>query len=140
MSVQYLLDTNIISEPLRPRPNRRVLDKLRKHQAEVALASVVWHELLFGSMRLPQSKRRDAIESYLYEVVAPSIAILPYDENAAKWHASERARLTTIGRTPSFADGQIAATAVANDLALVTANSADYEEFEGLRLISWHRR
>ena len=71
------------------------------------------------------------------EVVAPSLPVLPYGTRAASWHASERARLTTIGKTPSFVDGQIAAIAAVNDLTLVTANVSDYANFEGLRIENW---
>lgn len=133
----YLLDTNILSEPLRPVPNPGILDRLRQHQDRLATASVVWHELLFGCRRLPASERRTAIEEYLHRVVAASVEILPYDERAAGWHASERARLSLAGRTPPFADGQIAATAHSNDLVLVTLNRADYDGFRDLRVEDW---
>ena len=46
MSAKYLLDTNIVSEPLRPAPNAKVLARLKRHQDELAIASVVWHELM----------------------------------------------------------------------------------------------
>ncbi|CAA9445525.1 MAG: COG1487: Predicted nucleic acid-binding protein, contains PIN domain [uncultured Rubrobacteraceae bacterium] len=134
---RYLLDTNIISEPLRPAPNPKILERLRNHQAQLATASVVWHELLFGCYRLPDSERRAAIEEYLQRVVATSIEILPYDGHAARWHASERARLALAGRTPPFADGQIAAVARTNDLVLVTINPTDYDGFRDLRVEEW---
>lgn len=103
----------------------------------MAIASVVWHEMLFGCFRLPHSARRSAIEEYLNEVVAPSIPILPYDARAAEWHAAERARLSGKGRTPPFADGQIAAVASVNDLTLVTSNLDDYAAFEDIRVEDW---
>ena len=65
------------------------------------------------------------------------IPLLPYDANAAKWHAEERARLVTIGKTPSFADGQIAAIAKVNNLILVTNNVSDYADFLELKLENW---
>lgn len=133
----YLLDTNILSEPLRPSPDTNILDKLRENQTWLATASVVWHELLFGCRHLPTSEKRTAIEEYLRRVVALSVEILPYDERAAGWHASERARLSLEGRTPPFADGQIAAVAHVNDLVLVTLNRADYEGFRELRVEDW---
>jgi tRNA(fMet)-specific endonuclease VapC len=133
----YLLDTNVISEPLRPAPNPGILERLRRHQAHLATASIVWHELLFGCYRLPASERRRVIEEYLGRVVASSIEILPYDEAAAGWHAAERARLAAAGRTPPFADGQIAAVARTNDLILVTLNVADYVGFQDLRIEDW---
>jgi len=134
---RYLLDTNVISEPLRPTPKPKILERLRRHQEQLATASVVWHELLFGCYRLPVSERRMAIEEYLQRVVAASIEILPYDGAAAGWHAAERARLASAGRTPPFADGQIAAVAGTNDLVLVTFNLTDYEGFRDLRVEDW---
>jgi len=139
VSLRYLLDTNILSEPLRPRPNPRILDRLRRNQEELATAAIVWHELLFGCYRLPTSAKRAAVEDYLFQVVAPSIPILPYDEGAADWHAAERARLVSTGKTPSFADGQIAASARVNDLILVTLNTADYAGFQELTIEDWRR-
>lgn len=137
MSLTYLLDTNIISEPLRPTPNEQVLVRLKQHEAVIAISSIVWHELLFGCYRLPPSARRATIEQYLFEVIAPTIPLLPYDVQAAQWHAAERARLANLGKTPPFADGQIAAIAAVNNLTLVTANQADFDAFQGLQVVNW---
>ncbi len=62
MSLTYLLDTNIISEPLRPVPNQQVLERLKWYEDEIALAAIVWHELRFGAYCLPPLARRSAIE------------------------------------------------------------------------------
>jgi len=137
VTLSYLLDTNIVSEPLRPAPNQTVLEQLRLHQAEIAIASFVWHELLFGCYRLPPSAKRTMIETYLSQVIAPTVPILPYDQKAAEWHALERARLTRIGKTPPFADGQIIAVAKVNDLTLVTLNPSDYAAFQDVQIESW---
>lgn len=137
MSLKYLLDTNIVSEPLRPKPLHGVIRKLRRHEDEIAISSVVWHELRFGVDRLPISRRREAIDRYLEEVVLATMPILDYDRAAAEWHAKERARLAARGETPPFADGQIAAIARVNELILVTFNDADFRRFQGLRVLSW---
>lgn len=137
MNLKYLLDTNIVSEPLRPKPVPGVLQKLRRHEEEIAISSVVWHELRFGVERLPASRRRDAIERYLGEVVLATMPILDYDRAAAEWHANERARLEARGDMPPFADGQIAAIARVHELILVTLNDADFKRFRGIRVQSW---
>jgi tRNA(fMet)-specific endonuclease VapC len=137
MTVAYLLDTNVLSEPIRPRPSPSVMSRLKAHQNEMALAAPVWHELCFGCRRLPHGRRRQAIQRYLDEVVWPCLPILPYDREAAEWHAAERARLEALGLTPAFVDGQIASIARVNDLVLVTANLEDYRQFEGLQLADW---
>lgn len=139
MRLTYLLDTNILSEPLLAKPNSKVLAMLERHSSGLATAAPVWHELVFGCRRLPRSKRRRAIERFLEEVVAATIPILPYDESAASWHGAERARLAEAGRTPAFVDGQIAAIARRNKLTLVTRNQRDFEVFAGLRVENWFR-
>lgn len=137
MTIQYLLDTNVLSEPVRPSPNSRVLQRLQEHQDEIATATVVWHELIYGCSHLPVSKRRTQIEEYCEKVVLPTVVILPYDASAARWHAHERARLERLGRKPPFIDSQIAAIAVTNNLAIVTFNTSDYENFESLEVLDW---
>ncbi len=137
MSLAFLLATDVVSEPLRPEPSPTLLRKLSRHAGEMAIPSVVWHELRFGCRRLPESKRRDAIERYLDEVVAPAFVILDYDRAAAEWHAAERARLFSISKPASFADGQIAAIACVNDLVLVTADRKGFAGFKGLRIERW---
>lgn len=137
MNLKYLLDTNVVSEPLRASPATAILRRLRRHEGETAIASIVWHELQFGCARLPKSRRRATIERYLEEVVLVSFPILDYGRTAAEWHAGERARLEAAGKTPPFIDGQIAAIASVHDLVLVTANKTDFRGFKGLRVQSW---
>lgn len=138
MSLRYLLDTNILSEPLRLRPNPNVMARLQQHSEEITTATTVLHELLFGCYRLPASKKRDKIEQYLNDVIQSNITLLPYDINAATWHALERARLATLGQTPPFLDGQIAAIAKINSLILVTGNVLDYQNFTELQIENWY--
>lgn len=67
-----------------------MLERLPRHEDEIAISSIVWHELRFGAERLPLSDRRSAIERYLGEIILMSMPILDYDRPAAEWHASER--------------------------------------------------
>ncbi len=135
--MRYLLDTNIVSEPLRPRPAAGIMRRLREHDGEIAIPSPVWHELRFGCARLPRSRRRDAIERYIEDVVRISFPVLDYDREAADWHAKERARLSAGGRTPPFVDSQIAAIACVNGLTLATSNMGHFRAFQGLEVESW---
>jgi len=135
--VKYLLDTNIISEPLRPKPSPGVMRLLRQHEDDIAIPAPVWHELRFGCTRLAPSRQREAIERYIEDVVLASFPVLEYDQRAADWHALERARLSAAGRTLPFVDGQIAAIAFVSGLTLVTSNRGDFQGFKGLRIRSW---
>ena len=63
MKPLFLLDTNVVSEPLRAAPRPGVLQKLSRHRAELAIASVVWHELWFGAERLQfRAEKHAAVE------------------------------------------------------------------------------
>lgn len=137
VALRYLLDTNVLSEPLKPTPNARVLTNLKRLSERLATAAPVWHELIFGAARLPRSKRRAQIQEYLDTAILGALPIIPYDERAAAWHGRERARLEALGKTPSFTDGQIAAIAAVNQLTLVSRNSDDFRDFDGLRLENW---
>lgn len=140
MTLRYLLDTGIVSEPVSKTPNPAVVTRLEARGSECAIASPVWHELVYGCSRLPKGKRRSALDAYLRDVVRVSFPILPYDEAAALWHGEERARLESVGRPTPFVDGQIAAIASVNGLVLVTLNDDDFIPFNGLRVEKWSAR
>lgn len=135
---KFLLDTNVLSESVKTPPNKSVLELLEKHRFEIVTAAPVWHELQYGCHRLPFSRKRKLIEAFLKDVVKRNMEILPYDNRAASWHARERARLTSRGKTPSFTDGQIAAISAVNRLTLVSRNVADFELFSELTVVNWH--
>jgi len=137
--MKYLLDTNVLSEAVKAEPDRKVMAMLERHQDEIATAAPVWHELLFGCLRLPVSRKRDIIETYLENVVLRNMDILPYDERSAEWHAQQRAKLSMQGKVPSFVDGQIAAIAWVHDMILVTRNTHDFKSFEDIRVLNWHK-
>ena len=133
-----MLDTNVLSECVKMTPNESVLHRLELHEHEIVTAAPVWHELQYGCQRLPRSRKREIIDSFLNDVVRDNMLILPYDDRAAEWHARERARLSSKGKTPPFVDGQIAAIAKVNGLILVSRNVEDYEPFLGIETQNWH--
>ena len=134
---RYLLDANVLSEPMKLRPNIEVIRRMTISRDDICTASLVWGEMLFGFHRMRESGRRRDLEHYLFDTLRPVLTILPFDQRAAEWHAAERARLGGIGLTPPFVDSQIAAVAIVNDLTLVTANTADFANFDGLSVEDW---
>ncbi|MEQ8464122.1 PIN domain-containing protein [Coleofasciculus sp. E1-EBD-02] len=137
MTAQFLLDTNVISEVNKKVPNQSVVAKMDLYEGKVATASVVVHELLYGTLRMPpESAKRTFLLDYLAELPSKMV-VFDYNLNAARWHAEERARLSKIGKTPAFVDGQIASIAFCNGLVLVTRNETDFQDFEGLSVENW---
>lgn len=134
--LRYLLDTNVVSQPMMKTPSMSVMRKLASVADECAISAPVWHELQYGCKRMPAGKRRNALQDYIADVVS-TFQILPYDDLAAKLHAIERVRLEELGTTVPFVDGQIAAIAQINELVLVTANVRDFEPFKALTVENW---
>jgi tRNA(fMet)-specific endonuclease VapC len=132
-----LLDTNVLSDPVRDRPDPGIAAGFSQHSSEIAASSVSWHEMWYGCDRLPPGRRRDRIAAYLTGVIEVGMPILPYDARAAAWHGHERYRMEAAGQTRPFADGQIAAIAATRGLVLVTRNTRDFEGFRGLTVVDW---
>lgn len=63
--MKYLIDTNVLSEALKTVPDKSVLKMFEKWEKEIVTAAPVWHELQFGCQRLPRSRKREAIASFL---------------------------------------------------------------------------
>jgi tRNA(fMet)-specific endonuclease VapC len=89
---------------------------------------------VFSALARPRAPSRleRAFTIHRGEIVTSAVG-----QRAARWHATERARLARGGHSVPFADGQIAATASVNEAILVTANRKHFELLEGLRLESW---
>lgn len=135
--IRFLLDTSTISAAMWKMPDPGVLAKLGEHGGECAISAHVWHELQYGVGRLARGKRRVILETFLREVVHPTLPILPYDERAAEWLAQERVRLEKAGKQVPVVDGQIASVAATNGIPVVTANLADFSIFKGLAVENW---
>ncbi len=68
MDLVYLLDTNILTNPGRPQPDLRVLQKWNEHEAQIATASICWYEAWYGALDLPKGRKRRTIEDYLESI------------------------------------------------------------------------
>ena len=134
---RFLLDTNVLSEPMKLIPEQQVVERILENIPAIALAAVSFHEMVFGCLQMPDSRRKRAVDTYIQQNVIALLPILPYCESAAKWHAEERVRLKKIGKTPPYIDGQIAAIAAINNLTLVTRNTKDFQHFQDLKIENW---
>lgn len=130
-ATRYLLDSSFVSVAQR---DPGVGQKLLAATPDCAIAAVVFHELSYGLARMPAGKKRRLVADFFVNVVS-TLPVLPYDRSAADWHAAERARLEAAGQRRSFADGLIAATAVAHDRTLVTKNPRDFVGYRGLTVV-----
>jgi tRNA(fMet)-specific endonuclease VapC len=132
MGLKYLLDTNVLSEAVKSQPSEQVLNKLNQFSGQYCTAVTVWHELHYGVERMADSKRKESLNAYLKSLEQGGLVVLPYEKMAGQWLARERGRLSKQGVTIPFADGEIAAIAFTNQLALVTRNVNDFAVYDEL--------
>ena len=89
----YLLDSNVISEIIKPEPSFSVIKKLAEHSGDCAISVTTWHELIYGIEQLEESYRKTQLSNFIQNDVKQSFKIIPYTENTAKLHAEIRAKL-----------------------------------------------
>lgn len=127
--MSFLLDTNVISEWVKPRPHTGVIRWLAEADEDRVFISVISiAEVRRGLERMAKGRRRDRIAAWLWEELAVRFEgrILPVDVAVAQeWGVIiERARRG--GNTLSVMDGFLAATAQTRELTLVTRNTGDF--------------
>jgi len=126
----YLLDTNIISELTKPKPNQEVVKKILDTRNLSKIGSVAFEEMLYGVKKLPSCKKKEDLISFCIDYIQSNYDILPFDIHAS-WILSDiRERLEIKGRKAPLADSMIAAIAIANNLVLVTRNTKDFEDIK----------
>jgi predicted nucleic acid-binding protein len=131
----FVLDTNVVSELLRPVPHPAVAEWMRRHGEHTYLTTVTRAQLRYGAARLPTGARKRRIEAMVEEVLAVFDAdTLPFDVAAADSYADITADRERAGRPRSMADTMIAAICVAHDCALATGNVQDFDD-AGLRAL-----
>ena len=124
-----LLDTNVVSELMRPAPTEAVLAWFAAQDAaDLYLSTIGEAELRRGAAMLPTGRRRDQLMAMIDAMIAEDFAgrILPFDSNAAQAFVLVFMERRAAGRPISFADCQIAATARAQGAAIATRNTADF--------------
>lgn len=132
-----VLDTNVLSEEIRPSPSPRVLRWFEEQDVlSVFTTAVTQAEMLYGLECLPVGRRRSALQLAIEKMFDEEFAgrILPFDEDAARAFAKIVAVRDALGRPISQPDGMIAAIARSRHAALATRNVADFQDC-GLRII-----
>ena len=128
-----LLDTNVVSELLRPSPNPAVEGWIAGREAgDLHFSAVGEAELRYGVALLPAGRRRDALAAAIEGILREDFEnrVLPFDSAAAREYADIAASRRTAGRPVAPADCQIAAIARSRDLTIATRNVRDFADME----------
>ncbi len=128
--MKFLVDTNVVSEWVKPRPNEGVvawMDEVDEDRVFISVVSLA--ELRHGVERMPSGARRRRLDEWLKEELPMRFEgrVLLIDRAVAEAWGRIVARCETAGRPISTMDGFIAATAEAHRLVLVTRNVSDFE-------------
>ena len=124
-----LLDTNVISELVRPVPEPAVQNFLRSRPPEELFTSAICEaEIRYGVARIPAGRRRDEVTARILAFLAEAFAgqILPFDSGCAACFAEIRASREARGKPIAVEDAMIAATTAAHGATLATRNLADF--------------
>ena len=124
-----ILDTNVVSEPMKPDASPAVLAWLDRQAAETLyLTTTSMAELLLGIAILPGGKRKEGLDNALSDLMSYLFGsrILTFDQAAAKAYAPLVSRARVSGSTIAVADGQIAAIATANGFAVATRDARPF--------------
>jgi toxin FitB len=130
-----VLDTNVLSELAKSHPDPRVSGWTHRTPENKTTTSVTIGELWTGAFSLPFGKRRSQLESAINRVLDDLPSRLDYDNRAAYHYARFRTLANSSGRGLCVEDGMIAAICAANDAALATRNTSDFD-FLPIRLIN----
>ena len=124
-----VLDTNVVSETLKPQPNAAVLAWLDAQLAETLhLSSVTVAELLFGVAVLAAGKRRDRLAAAVDGLVGLYQGrVIPFDVEAARTYAGLAATARTRARGFPVPDGYIAATAASRNFIVASRDASAFE-------------
>jgi toxin FitB len=136
----FLLDTNCISELIRPKPEQRVLDWMEAADESLLYLSVLTvGEIWKGLAELAQSKRRAQIETWLEVDLRARFAgrILPIDGPVADRWGQLAGDAKRQGKTLAVIDGLLAASALQHNLTVVSRNTSDFEHTHVSVLNPW---
>ena len=135
-----MLDTNVVSEPLRPAPDTRVVEWIDAQALETLfLSAITVAELRAGVALLPAGKRRTGLQESLETRVLPLFAgrVLAFDLGCTQAYAALMAKARASGLAIDSADGYIAAIAAANGFAVATRDAGPFEAAGVTVIIPW---
>lgn len=129
-----LVDANVLSEPTKPEPSRKVIEWLTLNEENLVVDSIILGELFIGILALPRGRKRTRLEQW-FEAVVQTIDRLPWDATISRRWAALVADLQRKGETLPLLDGMIAATALQHALTLATRSTRDFRK-TGVKVVN----
>ena len=134
--MSYLVDTNVLSELAKPKPNANVVQWLRENERDLYVSTITIGEIRRGVEGLPVGKRRAALQTWLTGLCTRMEGrILSFNTSTAHVWGQLVARCDKANITLPSLDGQIAATALRHGLTVVTRNLSDFDK-SGVKILN----
>lgn len=131
----YLFDTDVITNVLKPRPAKQLIERLRQiDQKHQFISTITVFEIVYGAMK---SSRPEYHLRNMEEVLLPSVNIVGFDAKAAYVCGRLRAELEKNGQPLALADLEIAAISIAQNFILVSGNSQHFARIKDLKTENW---
>ena len=134
-----ILDTNVLSELMRPKPDQAVMDWFAGHTAAYFhITAITQAEILLGIALLPAGKRRNELANAAEAMFKEDFAerCLPFDSGSAEHYARIVSKRRRSGRSITTEDAQIASIALSRRFALATRNTKDFLHIDGLKVLN----
>ena len=134
-----VLDTNILSEMMRARPDPHVMSWLNSQRPnQIYVSAITQAEMLLGVALLPTGKRRTSLATQIDALFEEDFAhhCLPFDSRAAAHYAQIVAVRHKSGKPVSTEDAQIAAIARSRNFQIATRNVADFADIQALEIVN----
>ena len=134
--MSYLVDTNVFSEPMKPKPDAKVIAWLRDHESALYISTVSIGEMRRGIERLPAGRRKTQLRAWLVTLCdCMKGRVLSFNTSTAHVWGQLKAKWDAAGIAIPSLDSQIAATAHRHRLTVVTRNTADFAK-TGVKLFN----
>lgn len=136
----YLLDTNIISEIVSPKPDFKVIEKLVMHSSDMAISSITAGELFNGIYMFPDSRKKTELLDYTEKDVLENFPVKEFGVKAAEIFGKINALMIRNGHPLAKDDLMIASIAISENMILVTRNEKHFKliaELFPLKVENW---
>ena len=134
--MKYILDTNILSELAKPRPEFNVISWIQDHTEDVAITSVSLEEIYYGIFIMPDGKKKHRIKRTIDGIVQDCAdRTLAFDALCGHLCADVRAQARRSGHVGTIEDFMIASICLRHNATLVTHNVKDFDYVEGLEIV-----
>ena len=134
--MSYLVDTNVFSEPAKPKPDAKVIAWLRVNESRLYVSTVTIGEMRRGIERLPSGRRKTQLRAWLVALCdCMKGRVLSFNTSTAHVWGQLKAKWDVAGIVVPSLDSLIAATAQRHQLTIVTRNTADFAK-TGMKLLN----